>query len=70
MQIEPQHPEPLRLNVNELKAVVDQEPDAVRVGAAWDAVGRVIRALADLAPNHPAISHHTSALAVPVGSRR
>jgi hypothetical protein len=70
MQIETEHLGRVRAAVDELKAVVEQEPDAARVGAAWDTVGRVIRALADLAPNHPTILQYTSALAVAVGSRR
>jgi hypothetical protein len=35
MQIESQHLERLRVNVDELKVVVEQEPDAAVIGAAW-----------------------------------
>ena len=70
MQIEMEHLGRVRAAVDELTATFEKEPDAAAITAAWGSIGRVIRALADLCPNHPTIMHHSSALAVPLGSAR
>jgi hypothetical protein len=57
MQIEKEHFGRVRAAVDELTATVEKEPDAAATTAAWDSIGRVTRALADLCPNHPAIMH-------------
>jgi hypothetical protein len=70
MQMEKQHLGRVRVEVDELKAIVEKEPDARMVSAAYDALSRIVRALGDLAPNHPGILQHRSALAVPLGKSR
>ena len=45
----------LRDEIAALHGIVDTEPDARTVTAAWAALARAIDALKELAPNHPEI---------------
>jgi hypothetical protein len=45
----------LRDEVVALHRIVDVEPDAGTVSAAWASIARAIEALKQLAPNHPEI---------------
>jgi hypothetical protein len=70
MEIEREHLERVRAAADELRATVQQEPDVRAVTAAWDALDKLARALADLCPNHTAVSSHAHSLAIRLGATR
>ena len=47
MQMEKQHLGRVRVEVDELKAIVEKEPDARMVSAAYDALSHIVRALGE-----------------------
>jgi hypothetical protein len=51
------HLETLRDQVNELKRLVDGEPNEQTITYTWNAFGKIKDALGSLAPNHPFIMH-------------
>ncbi len=48
----------LRDEVNELKRLVDGEPNEQTITQAWNAFGKIKDALGELAPNHPFIMRY------------